>query len=63
MGKNIKKRDNKRSEAIKLIAKKFDCTPELVRMALNNPDYNYGIADDIRKAYKTTYNQLEKILS
>jgi hypothetical protein len=57
------KRDNKRAEAIKILAKQFDCTPEFVRMAINNPNYDYGKSDAIRKAYKEKYNQLKQILS
>ncbi|MBS1744985.1 MAG: hypothetical protein JST21_02320 [Bacteroidetes bacterium] len=57
-----KKRDNKRAEAIKLIAKQFDCSIELVRMVLNNKQYSYGKADAIRKAFKEKYTQLKQIL-
>lgn len=57
-----KKRDNKRAEAIKLIAKDFSCSVEFVRMTINNPTYDYGKAGEIRKAFKAKYNQLKQIL-
>lgn len=58
-----KTRDNKRTEAIKIVADKFSVTKELVRMVINNPSYDYGKASDIRKAYSKTYNQLTQILA
>lgn len=57
------KRDNARAEAIKLIAKQFEVTPELIRMVINNPNYDYGKAADIRKAFQKKYTQLTQILA
>mgnify|MGYP007083422646 CR=1 FL=1 len=57
------KRDNARAEAIKLVAKQFKVTTQLVRMVINDPGYDYGKAADIRKAFQRKYNQLTQILA
>jgi hypothetical protein len=58
-----KGRDNKRAEAIKIIANDFSCTVQSVRRVINNPSYDYGKSDQIRKAFKAKYSELKKILA
>jgi hypothetical protein len=58
-----KGRDNKRAEAIKLVAAEFSCTVQNVRMVINNPTYDYGVSDQIRKSFAKKYSELKKILA
>lgn len=58
-----KKRDNKRAEAIKMVAAGLGVQVDYVRMVINEPQYKYGKADEIRRLFKEKYDLLKKILA
>lgn len=63
MNKNTAKRDNVRAEAIKIVAGKFNKTTRYVSMCVSVLTYDYGEADNIRKAFTKTYEKLKQVLS
>lgn len=62
--KPYKPYDYNRSEAIKWVAKKLQVTPEYVRQCDNYPEKTTSdLADEIRKALRLKYAELQKVLS
>lgn len=67
MGKDNKKYkpyDAHRAMAIKWTAQKYKVTPEYVRQCDNYPDMTTSdLANEIRKAMRTKYEELKQLLS
>lgn len=63
MNKIIKKYDANRASAIKWTAYQFGVTEQYVRNIDNNQNLNGGQCNEIRKAFRTKYSELQKILS
>ncbi len=65
MNKSTKRRitDRKKTEAVHWVAKQYDCTTAYVYGVLNGTYSNNGRAEDILKAYREKYAELQQVLS
>lgn len=63
MSKGRKKYDASRAQAIKWTADKYEVSEQYVRNIDNNPNMDYGRCNEIRKAFRAKYAELQQVLS
>ena len=52
-----------RAQVVKWVAKKFNCSEYYVRKVDNNPSLTGGSCEEIRKAYRTKYAEMQQLMA